>query len=132
MDVADSSMRAIADGPGGDAARSVISSGEASASWDKMQRSFEDLIDLARLSSDDVPVVVVGGGAILVADGLRGVSQLERPRQGGVANAVGAAIAQTSGTVDRVYDLSGVHGRGLAFENAEAEAVLCLLMLALT
>ena len=59
-----------------------------------MQRSFEDLIDLARLSADDVPVIVVGGGAILVGEGLRGVSQLERPRQGGVANAVGTLVLE--------------------------------------
>ena len=92
MDSADSSMRALAAGEGGDAARAVVTPADASTAWDEMQRSFEDLIDLARLSADDVPVIVVGGGAILVGEGLRGVSQLERQRQGGVANAVGTLL----------------------------------------
>jgi DUF917 family protein len=42
--------------------------------------------------------------------------------QGGAANAIGAAIAQTSGTVDRVFTFSDAEGRKKAFAVAEEEA----------
>ena len=76
-------------------------------------------MDLARLSSEPVSVIIVGGGAILVGDTLRGASELIRPVQGGAANAIGAAIAQTSGTVDRVYSYSNANDRDEAFAEAQ-------------
>lgn len=54
-----------------------------------------------------MPVVVVGGGAPLCGASLRGASAVVRPRHTAVANAVGAAIAQVSGSVDAVYDMGG-------------------------
>ena len=53
---------------------------------------------------------------------LDGASELVRPVQGGAANAIGAAIAQTSGTVDRVFSFSDADGRKEAFAVAEEEA----------
>jgi hypothetical protein len=53
---------------------------------------------------------------------LEGASELVRPVQGGAANAIGAAIAQTSGTVDRVFSFSDADGRKKAFAKAEEEA----------
>ena len=44
--------------------------------------------------ADDVPVIVVGGGAALCGDVLPGVSTVVRPEHADVANAVGAAIPQ--------------------------------------
>lgn len=123
MEHADASMRAISSGQGGDAARAAIPAEVAGEAWDTMQRTVEELIDKAKISSADVPVILVGGGAILVGGSLRGVSKLERPRQGGAANAIGAAIAQTSGTVDRVFDFAEGGGRDRAFAAAEEEAV---------
>ena len=32
------------------------------------QRKFEELVDMARLSAEPLPVILVGGGAILVGD----------------------------------------------------------------
>ncbi|MCB0043093.1 MAG: hypothetical protein KDE23_25575, partial [Caldilinea sp.] len=55
-----------------------------------------------------VPVILVGGGAILVGDTLTGVSALHRPDHAAVANAIGAAIAQVGGEVDRVFSLDAV------------------------
>jgi hypothetical protein len=43
------------------------------------------------------------------------------PQHAGVANAIGAAIAQVSGTVDRVYSYE-VLGRDKALEQAREEA----------
>ena len=65
----------------------------------------ETLIDRMKLSRGDVPVVLVGGGSILVGDSLAGASRVLRPQHADVANAIGAAIAQVSGQVERVYSL---------------------------
>lgn len=48
---------------------------------------------------------MVGGGAILAPDDLEGVSKVHRFQHYACANAVGAAIAQISGTVDSVEDI---------------------------
>jgi N-methylhydantoinase A/oxoprolinase/acetone carboxylase beta subunit len=65
----------------------------------------EDSIDRMKLSADPVPVVAVGGGSILFPERLRGVSEIIRPAHYAVANAIGVAIAQVSGTIDRVFAL---------------------------
>ncbi|MBI3304487.1 MAG: hydantoinase/oxoprolinase family protein [Deltaproteobacteria bacterium] len=70
-----------------------------------ISRCLEDSIDRIKLSADPVPVVAVGGGSILFPERLRGVSEIIRPSHYGVANAIGVAIAQVSGTIDRVFAL---------------------------
>ena len=65
----------------------------------------EDAIDRIAVSSTALPLVLVGGGAILAGDALRGVSGIVKPPHASSANAVGAAIAQVSGEVDRVVSL---------------------------
>ena len=62
-------------------------------------------VDRMKLSQEDVPVVLVGGGSILLGSSLAGASLLLRPEHAGVANAIGAAIAQIGGQVERVYSL---------------------------
>ena len=52
-------------------------------------------------------MVAVGGGSFLVPDVLAGASEVLRPANHEVANAVGAAIAEVSGEVDRVFRLEG-------------------------
>ncbi|WP_328334289.1 hydantoinase/oxoprolinase family protein [Streptomyces sp. NBC_00455] len=61
-----------------------------------------DAVDRVALGRADRPLVVVGGGAFLIPDGLPGVSEVVRPDHGDVANAVGAAIAMVSGTVETI------------------------------
>eukprot|EP00057_Strongylocentrotus_purpuratus_P014299 XP_011668773.1 PREDICTED: uncharacterized protein LOC100888855 [Strongylocentrotus purpuratus] len=48
---------------------------------DKMHRVVEEVIDQIKISDDDVPVIVVGGGSILIDEnrGLRGASRLIKP-----------------------------------------------------
>ena len=62
-----------------------------------------ELVDRMKTAAGDVPVIVVGGGAFLVPDELPGASAVVRVTHGDCANAVGAAIAQVSGEVDRVF-----------------------------
>lgn len=67
----------------------------------------EETIDRIKTSAEPVPVVGVGGGSILLPASIRGASEVIRPDHFEVANAIGAAIAQVSGEVDRVYSLEG-------------------------
>ncbi|MDY6944453.1 MAG: hydantoinase/oxoprolinase family protein [Pseudomonadota bacterium] len=81
----------------------------------------EDAIDRMKTSSTAVPVVLVGGGSILAPTALRGAAQVIIPKQAGVANAIGAAIAQVSGEVDQVYSYEQA-GRDVALERARTDA----------
>ncbi len=79
-----------------------------------------DGADRMKLSADAVPLVAVGGGAFAVPDALPGISEVIRPSHAGVANAVGAALAQVSGETDRVFRNMG---RQAAIDAAVAEAI---------
>ena len=59
-----------------------------------MRAMIEDAIDRMKTSASAVPVVLVGGGSILAPTKLRGASEVIIPKHAGVANAIGAAIAQ--------------------------------------
>lgn len=70
-------------------------------------RKLEETIDRIKISAEVVPVVVVGGGSILFPDKIEGISEVVRPPHFEVANALGVAIAQVSGMLDRVFSLEG-------------------------
>jgi len=88
---------------------------------EKMRDMLEGCVERSRLSDTPLPVIVVGGGSILV-DGPIGDLEVIKPNHYAVANAVGAAIAQVSGEVDRVYVLSQTT-RDQALADAKAQAV---------
>ena len=88
----------------------------------EIQDRVETAIDRVKLSYEDVPVVLVGGGSVLVGDNLAGASRVLRPEHAGVANAIGAAIAQVGGQVERVYSLEEF-GREQAIADCSAAAV---------
>jgi N-methylhydantoinase A/oxoprolinase/acetone carboxylase beta subunit len=89
---------------------------------DDMHRQIEDAIDQIKTSAKPMPLVLVGGGSILVSRALKGTSEVLRPKHAEVANAVGAAIALVSGRVDKLYDI-GVDGREATLDRAKAEAI---------
>jgi N-methylhydantoinase A/oxoprolinase/acetone carboxylase beta subunit len=80
----------------------------------------ETAVERSRLSAEPLPVIVVGGGSILVEDKIGGLDVV-KPHHFAVANAVGAAIAQVSGEIDRVYSLSAL-SRADAIEDAREKA----------
>jgi N-methylhydantoinase A/oxoprolinase/acetone carboxylase beta subunit len=80
-----------------------------------------DAVDRVKTARGDQPLIVVGGGSVLVPDSLPGINKVIRPDHFDVANAIGAAIASVSGQVDRVFHL-GPGGRQAALEDAEEEA----------
>ena len=88
----------------------------------EIQTRVETAIDRVKVSYGDMPVILVGGGSILVGDSLSGASEVLRPEHSGVANAIGAAIAQVGGQIERVYSLETT-GREEAIADACAEAV---------
>ena len=86
-----------------------------------MVKMVEDCIDRMKTSAGDIDVVLVGGGSILMPDSLEGVAQLKRPENFGVANAVGSAISQVSGQIERVFSLDKL-GRAETLEVAKGLA----------
>ena len=87
----------------------------------EIQRLVERAVDRIKTSADPVPVVLVGGGTILVGDALVGASKLIKPEHASVANAMGAAIAQAGGEIDRVFSMDG-SSRDAVLEEARADA----------
>ncbi|SDK80427.1 N-methylhydantoinase A/oxoprolinase/acetone carboxylase, beta subunit [Nonomuraea maritima] len=81
------------------------------------------LVDQMRLSAEPLPVVVVGGGSILMPAELPGVPMVRIPEHHGVANAVGAATGQIGGEVDRLFLTSAQLTRDDVLDQARAEAV---------
>lgn len=90
------------------------------AARDRINFMLEDCVERARISADPLPVIVVGGGSILVEGPIAGL-ELILPNHFAVANAVGAAIAQVSGEVDRVYALAEMT-RDAALDDAKRQA----------
>lgn len=71
---------------------------------DVIHKRVEAAIDQLKTSATAVPVILVGGGSVLVSRELAGASKLIRPPNASVANAIGAAIAQVGGRVRRLFD----------------------------
>lgn len=92
------------------------------AALDRVHRLLEDAIDQVKSSAGGVPVVLVGGGGVLIDREIKGASDVIRPAFSGVANAIGAALAQVGGEVDKIYSYDDV-GRDAAMEQAKTEAV---------
>ena len=64
-------------------------------------------VDSMKTDSSPIPLLVVGGGAMLCPDKMDGIDKVIKVPHAGVANAVGAAMAQISGEADHVFnDLS--------------------------
>jgi N-methylhydantoinase A/oxoprolinase/acetone carboxylase beta subunit len=78
-------------------------------------------LDRMRTTADPVTVIAVGGGSFLVPEDLPGALEVLRPPHHEVANAVGAAIAEVSGEVDRIFRADG-RSRESLIEEAQSEA----------
>jgi len=81
-----------------------------------------DHLQLFHTPPADLPLIAVGGGSILIPDRLPGVSAIVRPEHFDCANAIGAAIAQVSGEVDRIWHLEGRSRDSIL---AEAKEMAC-------
>jgi N-methylhydantoinase A/oxoprolinase/acetone carboxylase beta subunit len=79
-------------------------------------------IEAMKTASAAVPLIAVGGGSLLLAADIDGITDVIRPRHHDVANAFGAAISAVSGEVDRIYRLDDIT-REDALDQARAAAV---------
>ena len=87
----------------------------------EIHRLVEDAIDRVKTSVEDAPVVLVGGGSVLVTRDLRGASELKIPDKSPVANAIGAGMAQVGGEIDRIFSYES-EGRDASLTRAKEEA----------
>lgn len=88
---------------------------------EEIDRALDAAVDRMRTRADRLPVVLVGGGAFLAGE-IGAAAEIVAPPHAAVANAVGAAIAQVSGEVDRVVDLDG-QSRERALDTCRADAI---------
>lgn len=106
----------------GDPARVADLSDETvEAALDSIHGQIEEAIDQIKVNAAPLPLLLVGGGNIIVSRPLRGTSEVLRPEHAEVANAVGAAIALVSGRIDKLYDVPTL-GRETALAMAKEEA----------
>lgn len=72
----------------------------------RIRALMDGAIDVIKTSADPMPVLLVGGGAVLAPEEIAGASEVMRPPFHDVANAVGAAISRVCGSVDIVQNTS--------------------------
>jgi N-methylhydantoinase A/oxoprolinase/acetone carboxylase beta subunit len=86
----------------------------------RIEEMARNAVERSRLSPEPLPVIVVGGGSVLL-EGKIGDLEIVKPAHFACANAVGAAIAQVSGEIDRIYTL-GTSSRDDALADAQEKA----------
>jgi N-methylhydantoinase A/oxoprolinase/acetone carboxylase beta subunit len=88
---------------------------------DTIHAMADTAVDRMKASAHPMPVILVGGGAILISRSLPSASEVVRPSHSSVANAIGAAAAQVGGEVDRVFAVEG-QSRDAVLDIAKREA----------
>ena len=68
-----------------------------------VDEQIQNLCDRMKASRSTMPLIAVGGGSHLIPKSIPGIAEVITPNHHAVANAFGAAIAEASGSVDRVY-----------------------------
>jgi N-methylhydantoinase A/oxoprolinase/acetone carboxylase beta subunit len=106
----------------GDAARVAhIDQATITAVEDRIEEMVNIAVDRMKTSAAAVPVIIVGGGSILIQRPIAGASEIVKPQHFAVANAIGAAIAQIGGETDRIFSLADMT-REQALAAAKKEA----------
>lgn len=80
-----------------------ISEADAKKALAAIKKLIDDSIDQMKTSSEKVTVILVGGGSIIAPKELAGVVDVLTSEYGGVANAIGATIAQIGGEFEKIY-----------------------------
>ncbi len=89
---------------------------------DRIEEMVNIAVDRMKTSAAAVPVIVVGGGSILIQRPVTGASEVVKPEHFAVANAIGAAIAQIGGETDRIFSLATM-SRDEALAQAKQKAI---------
>jgi N-methylhydantoinase A/oxoprolinase/acetone carboxylase beta subunit len=90
---------------------------------DRIHQMLADGVDRMKVSAEPIPLVLVGGGSVLINRPIPGVSRMIVPEHAGVANAIGASIAQVSGESDKIVSYGKTPREG-ALIAARQEATL--------
>ena len=96
------------------------------AATQTIHRIVDEAIDKMRPSDEPVPIILVGGGSILISRNLSTASEIICPEHAEVANAVGAAIAPAGGEVESIVSYSKIsrdEAIAAAIKEAEDKAV---------
>ncbi|KAF1975116.1 hypothetical protein BU23DRAFT_566712 [Bimuria novae-zelandiae CBS 107.79] len=99
--------------------RGKLSEDDIDAFKAETKRMLESIIDTMKTSPEDLPVLLVGGGAVVAPDELKGASRVIKPQWSGVANAIGAAMARVSAVIDTVKSTEKKSARDLQAEIEE-------------
>lgn len=92
----------------------------------EIHRIVAEGVDRMKTSAERVPLILVGGGSVLVDQDIPGTSEVIIPEHAAVANAIGASIAQVGGEIDTVFSYDEV-GRDAALETARANAAMAAI-----
>ncbi len=94
----------------------------ATAAIAQADRALREAVDRMKLSKRDQPLIAVGGGSVLLETAMPGISTLQRPKHYEVANAVGAAMATVSASVDKLFAVTS-RQRDALLEEAQQSAL---------
>ncbi|WP_017030087.1 hydantoinase/oxoprolinase family protein, partial [Vibrio breoganii] len=83
-----------------------LSEQSAETIYQQMIEVVEEGIDKMKTSAAQVPVILVGGGSALLPDEFVGVSEVVRPENFEVANAIGVALGEISGQLDKIVPIA--------------------------
>lgn len=90
--------------------------------WPPCRELVEESIDVMKVSSGDIDIILVGGRFHSPARNARRRAQRDKPEFFGTANAIGSAISKVSGTYEALIDYNELH-REQALEKAKQEAI---------
>jgi N-methylhydantoinase A/oxoprolinase/acetone carboxylase beta subunit len=109
---------------GADKTKIGLEASQVETAMKEILRMVEEAVDMIKTSAGDQPVILVGGGSALIPTDskFKGIEKLVKPPHFGCANALGAAIAQVSGTVDKVVNSAG-KSREEILEGVKNEAI---------
>ena len=84
-----------------------ISSAIVEQALEFIKKTIATGVDRMKTNKEPVPVIICGGGSILIdpQQQFEGVTQIIRPPHYAVCNAVGAALCSVSGTIESIVDL---------------------------
>ena len=74
------------------------------------------------LKDQDIDLILVGGGSIILPTQLAGAKSVMKPEHFGIANAIGSAISKVSGTFEQLISYDEIP-REQALEQAKADAI---------
>ena len=85
-----------------------LDSSMVSQAVDVIHDIMTDVVDRMKTSGDPVPLILVGGGSVLINRDIAGTSDTIIPDYASVANAIGAAIAHIGAEIDKVYSYDDI------------------------